>query len=174
MKKLVALVGSLIGSILLIGSTTVFAADNNLGPIAVVNVQQVIQQSPKVAELSKKLQNQFKARQEKLDAAQKSLQAALDKFKKDAPGMSESARDAMQKKITDDRANLVKQVVAFQQDVQKEQGKAMQSIISQMNDIISSIAKKNNYSLVLNSEAVVFSNNSTDITKDVAKEFDKK
>lgn len=172
MKKFVALVSS----ILLIGSTAVYAADVSKGSanVAVVNMQQVLQQSPKVSELSKKLQSQFKERQEKLDLAQKSLQEELDKFKKDSATMNPQNRDATQKKVADDRANLVKQVVAFQQDLNKKQGEAMQSIMGQMNEIISGMAKKNGYTLVLDSQAVVYSTEGTDITKEVAKLFEGK
>ena len=177
MKKVLALVGS----ILLAGSMAVYAAPDvkniskmDLTKIAVVNMQQVLQQSPKVAELSTKLQNQFKARQQKLDVAQKSLQDELDKFKKDSATMSDKDRDAMQKKITDDRASLVKDVVAFQQDLNKEQGKVMQGILGQLNDIISKVAKQNNYSLVLDAQAVVYATDAADITKQVSKAFNEK
>ena len=178
MKKVLAFVGS----ILLAGSMAVYAAPDaskniskmDLTKIAVVNMQQVLQQSPKVAELSTKLQNQFKSRQQKLDAAQKSLQDELDKFKKDSATMADKDRDAMQKKITDDRASLVKDVVAFQQDLNKEQGKVMQGILGQLNDIISKVAKQNNYTLVLDAQAVVYATDAADITKQVSKAFNEK
>ena len=57
MKKVLALVSS----ILLMGGMQAYAADQTSN-IAVVNVQQVFQQSPKIAELNKKLQSQFKGR----------------------------------------------------------------------------------------------------------------
>ena len=56
--------------------------------VAVVNVQQVLQQSPRVAELSKKLESEFKDRQTKIGDEQKALQDELDKFKKESPTMS--------------------------------------------------------------------------------------
>ncbi len=139
--------------------------------VAVVNVQQVLQQSPKVAELSKKLEAQFKARQTKIAGEQKALQDALDKFKKESPTMSQKQRDDMQKKIASDRSDLVKQVVAYQQDLQKEQNKIMQNILGDLNGIVSKIAKNQSYSLVLDSQAVIFAVDGNDITKDVAKQF---
>ena len=139
--------------------------------VAVVNVQQVLQQSSRVAEVSKKLESQFKDRQAKIGDDQKSLQTELDKFKKESPTMSQSDKDKMQKKIADDRAELVKKVVAYQQDLQKEQNKAMQGILNELNTVVSSIAKKDNYGLVLDSQAVIYSVDNNDITKDVAKKF---
>lgn len=173
MKKVLAMVSSL----LLIGGTAAYAAPaatTMAGPvIAVVNVQQIFQQSPKIADLNKKLQSQFKGRQEKLIAAQKSLQDELDTLKKESTTMSQKDKDAMQKKIVDDQTNLSKDANAFQQDLSKEQNKIMKGVLSQLNGIISSIAKKNGYTLVLDSQAVVYAAESTDITKQVSTDFDK-
>jgi outer membrane protein len=170
MKKVLALVSS----ILLIGGTQAYAADAAQPAIGVVNVQQVFQQSPKIAELNKKLQNQFKTRQDKLVAAQKKLQDELETFKKDSPVMNQKDKDALQKKIVDDQSSLAKDASAFQQDLAKEQSKIMKSVLSDLNGIISSVAKKNNYTMVLDSQAVIYAADNSDITKQVAKEFDKK
>lgn len=173
MKKVLALVSTLF----LISGTQAFAAQEmttSTGNIAVVNVQQVFQQSPKIAELSKKLQSQFKPRQEKLVVSQKNLQDELDKFKKESPTMTQKDKDNMQKKIVDDQSTLAKDASSFQQEFAKEQSKIMKTVLSQLNEIISGIAKRNSYSMVLDSQAVIYTNDTSDITKQVSKEFDKK
>lgn len=174
MKRVLALVSSL----LLLGATQVYAADQTTTSgqptIAVVNVQQLFQSSPKIADLNKQLQDKFKSRQEKLMAAQKSLQDELDKFKKESPTMNAKDKDTLQKKISGDQQNLSKDAASFQQDLNKEQNKVMKGVLSQLNDIISSIAKKSNYQLVLDSQAVIYAADSADITKQVSKEFDSK
>lgn len=142
--------------------------------VAIVNVQQVLQQSPRVIALSKKLEGDFKDRQTKIGDEQKALQDELDKFKKDSPTMSQKDRDDTQKKIAADRSDLVKKVVAYQQDLQKEQNKIMQGILNDLNGIVSTIAKKDSYALVLDSQAVIFAQDGNDITKDVAKQFNNK
>lgn len=150
------------------------AADTAQLKVAVVNVQQVLQQSPRVAELSKKLENQFKTRQTKINDEQKSLQDQLDKLKKESTTMSQKDRDAMQKQIAAKRSELVKEVVAYQQDLQKEQNKIMQNILNDLNGIVSTIAKGASYSLVLDSQAVIFAPDGNDITKEVATKFNEK
>ncbi len=50
----------------------------------------------------------------------------------------------------------------------------MKGVLAQLNSIIASIAKKNNYSLVLDSQAVIYAADRSDITKEVSKEFDTK
>lgn len=173
--KIVKKFGILVGALLLTAGVDVAqAADTSGMKVAVVNVQQVLQQSPRVAELSKKLEGEFKGRQTKINDEQKALQDELDKFKKDSGTMSQKDRDATQKKIASDRSDLVKQVVAYQQDLQKEQNKIMQGILNDLNSIVSTIAKAQNYTLVLDSQAVIFAADGNDITKDVAKQFNSK
>jgi outer membrane protein len=139
--------------------------------VAVVNVQDVLRKSPRVSVLSKKLEGEFKGRQTKIGDEQKTLQDALDKLKKESPTMSQKERDATQKKLAAQRADLVKQVVAYQQDLQKEQNKVMEGILADLNGIVTDIAKKQNYSLVLDSQAVIYAVGGNDITEDVAKRF---
>ncbi len=173
--KMIKTVGALVGSLLLIGGSA-FAADQAAAPqikVAIVNVQQILQQSPRVADLSKKLEAQFKPRQTKIGDEQKSLQDELDKFKKESPTMAQKDRDATQKKIASERADLVKQVVAYQKDLQTEQNKIMQGILNDLNGIVSGIAKNKSYALVLDSQAVIYANDGNDITKDVAGQFNK-
>lgn len=174
MKKALALISSIL---LLSGSAfaaTAPATSSTQPVIAVVNVQQVFQQSPKIADLNKKLQGEFKGRQDKLIAQQKSLQDEVDKFKRDQPTMSQKDQTSMQKKITDDQASLAKDAQAFQQDLNKEQTKIMKGVLAQLNEIISGIAKANNYTMVFDAQAVIYAVDGVDITKQVAKEFDKK
>ncbi len=173
--KMIKKIGVFVGALLLATGVGVCqAADATMMKVAVVNVQQVLQQSPRVVELSKKLEGQFKARQTKIGDEQKALQDELDKFKKESPTMSQKDRDDMQKKVAADRSDLVKQVVAYQQDLQKEQNKIMSGILSDLNGIVSTIAKAQGYTLVLDSQAVIFAADGNDITKDVAKQFNSK
>lgn len=140
--------------------------------VAVVNVQQLFQQSPRIAELNKKLQDQFKGRQDKLIAAQKSVQDEVENFKKNSATMSQKEKDKMQKKIASDQSALSRDANSFQQDLNKEQKKIMSGVLADLNNIISGLAKKNGYTLVLDSQAVVYAADSTDITGDVSKMFD--
>lgn len=172
--KSVKKISILVGALLLTAGIGAQAADAQI-KIATVNVQQVLQQSPRVADLSKKLEGEFKNRQAKIGDEQKALQDELDKFKKESPTMSQKDKDATQKKIAAERSALVAKVVAYQQDLQKEQNKAMQGILNDLNGIVSGIAKNQSFALVLDSQAVIYSaGESTDITKDVAKQFNSK
>lgn len=173
--KIVKKVSILASTLLLaVGINSAMAADAAGDKVATVNVQQVLQQSPRVTAISKKLEDEFKDRQTKLNDKQKALQDQLEKFKKESPTMSKKDRDATEKKITGERSDLVKEVVAYQQDLQKAQNGAMQGILADLNSVVSDIAKKSSYNLVLDAQAVVYTANGVDITKDVASKFNSK
>jgi outer membrane protein len=169
MKRVLAVVSSI-----LLTSSFAYAADVAMpqnGNIAVLNVQQIFQQSSKIDTLNKKMQDQFKSRQEKLVAAQKSLQSEREQL--DSKTLSAKDKDALQKKVSSDEANLTKEATAFQQDLRSEQNKVMKNVLAQLNDVVSGIAKKNNYTLVLDSQAVIYGGDKNDITKQVADAFNK-
>lgn len=173
MKKL----SGLVSIILLSAGIGAAQAADTAAPqikVAVVNVQQVLQQSSRVTAMSKKLESQFKERQQKITDEQKALQDELDKFKKESPTMAQKAKEDMQKKIANDRSELVKKVVAYQQALNQEQAKVMQGILGELNGIVGKIAKNKSFALVLDSQAVVYSENGADITSEVAKEFNDK
>jgi outer membrane protein len=174
--KIVSKFSVLVGTLLLAaGINAATAADASQIKIATVNVQQVLQQSPRVSDLSKKLENEFKNRQAKIGDEQKTLQDKLDKYKKEAPTMSKKDKENMEKKISTERSDLVAKVVAYQQDLQKEQNKAMQNILNDLNGVVSTIAKSQEIALVLDSQAVIYTaGDSNDITKDVLKQFNAK
>jgi outer membrane protein len=173
--RIVRKVSVLMSAVLLTAGVGVCeAADTSTIKVAVVNVQQVLQQSPRVVSLSKKLETEFKGRQAKINDEQKVLQDKVDQFKKESPTMAQKERDNAQKKISAERSDLVKQVVVYQQDLQKKQGEIMQGILKDLNDIVSNIAKNQSYGLVLDSQAVIFAADGNDITKDVAKQFNAK
>ncbi len=177
--KMIKSISVLASALVLAGGISVASADalpaaNASVKVAVVNVQNVMQQSPRVAALSKKLEDQFKPRQAKITDEQKSLQDELDTFKNGAASMTAAQRDTAQKKIAADRANLVKEVVAYQQDLQKQQAQITQGILSDLNSVVTNIAKSDSYALVLDSQAVIYAANGTDITADVSKQFDAK
>ena len=172
MKNISILTGAFVMALSLNSS---FAAEESAKQmkVAIVNVQEVLQKSPRVTALSKKLETEFKSRQTKINDDQKSYQDSLDKLKKDAATMSQKDKDAVEKKMKAQKDELVKQYVNYQHDLQKEQQKAMQGILKDLNGIVTSIAKDKNYSLVLDAQAVIFASDGADITKDVADQFNK-
>ncbi|MFN3235333.1 MAG: OmpH family outer membrane protein [Gammaproteobacteria bacterium] len=168
MKKLIAIMAVVV---MALGVSVANAADDS--KIAVVNVGKILHSSAKVKKATDQLKSEFSSRQKKIKAMQGDLQTELDKMKKDASVMSTSDRKKLEDKITTDRQNLIQQISAFQKDLNAAQQKAMKQVFDQLNGVISSVAKKGGYNMVLDKQFVIYSTSTYDITDEVQTAFSK-
>lgn len=142
--------------------------------VGVIDLQQIIQKAPQVANINADLNKTFKPRQDKILAAQKDLQAESDSLERNSSTMSVSDRNKLQDKVMSDRASLQEMVVSFQRDLNTAQTQGMQSFMSQLNNVINSIAKIGNYNLILQRAAAPYVDSSMDITPQVLQALSKK
>jgi outer membrane protein len=165
MKKMIFSLGAMLALSLM--SVTSFAADAT-AKIGVVDLRQVLQKSPQMADLNKKLEAQFKPRQDKIKADEKVLQADVDKLKKDGATMSKDDVNKLQDKIVKEQAALQAQVSTFQQDLGKAQNEGMQKLLQDAGVIITDMGKKEAYTLIVSKEAAFYSQDSMDLTAKIS------
>ena len=139
--------------------------------IAVVHVQRILQDAPKVAAVNKKLQDEFQPRQDKLSALQKEVQKEVDDLNKNAAIMKEADKIAAQDKANKDRTDFLTQANTLQTDFNKAQTAYMKDIFEALNKVLTAMAKKEGYTLILDSQAVAFADPSLDITSNVLAAF---
>ena len=152
-------------------SSCVFAMS---GPIvAVVDVQSILQSSPKVAAANKTLQNRFKTEQNNLVTSEKKFQDDAMKFRKDSSVMRKKDRDNLEKKLIDERKALQAKQMEFQQRVMEAQNQEMQKIVGELRSIVNTVANSKGYDMVIQSNAVVYTDKKFDLTEDVSKLFNK-
>lgn len=165
---------TILGAVVLTAS--LFFASNALADIklGVLDLQQIMQKSNQIASLNKQLTNEFKPRQDKILALQKDLQAESDQLSRNSATMTESDRNKLQDKIIADRANLQGMMLSFQRDVNTAQNQAMQKFMTQLNAVVSTVANKNNFDVVLQRAGVPFVKNNLDITDQVLTEMNKR
>lgn len=134
----------------------------------VVNMQEVLQQSPQVEKMKQDLQKQFASRQDKLVAAGKSIKADMDKLHRDGAIMSQKDRDALENKITAARNNFQKMQAELQKDFYAAQDKAMHRILDQVDAVINKTAAKQHLQFVFQKGSLAYVQPGTpDITTDV-------
>lgn len=166
----------IIPAALLLSASMAYAADSSAPAVAtapaaikigVLDMQQIMQQSPQVATLNKQLQSQFQPRQQKIVAAQKSLQDEMGKLNKDSTVMSASDRSSLQDKIISDRASFQAMVQSYQQDLQSAQNQAMQKFMADLQTAVGKVAKQDKYTLIVQRAAVPYLDPSLDVTNQV-------
>ena len=142
--------------------------------IGVINVQEVLQSSPKLMTQLNQLKKEFKNRDEEILTLQKSIEADNKKISRDAAVMSESERDKLQDKIFAERNNLRLKQEQFRRDVAKKQQDAMQKVLGQLKVAISKVATQEGFDLVLQREGLPFASTSLDISDEVKKALNQK
>ncbi len=138
--------------------------------VGIIDLPQILQNSPQVKAINTKLKNEFKPQQEKIASAQANIRSEAEKL---APNKAESLKPeqkkAIQDKIMAKQKELQQMVVSFQQKVGDAQENAMKSFMKKIDDAVESVAKKDDLDLVLLKPAVVYASNTVDVTQAVMK-----
>ena len=173
MKKIIGIIFAMFLS--MIGMNVALAEDmkntQGMQKIAVVHVQRILQDAPKVAAINKKLQDEFQPRQDKLSALQKDVQKEVDDLNKNSAVMKEADKIAAQDKANKDRTDFLAQANALQADFNKAQTAYMKDIFEALNKVLTAMAKEEGYTLILDSQAVAFADPKLDITSAVLAAF---
>ncbi len=133
--------------------------------IGVVDLHKVLQESSQAKVISKRLEGQFKPRQEKLFVAQKQLKADAEKLRRDATLLTAAQKTALQNKIIQEQRTLEQSGAKYQEDLNKAQNQAMQEFFAKVKMSLDKIAQQNGYDIVLQKENVPYSNPDMDVTK---------
>lgn len=168
MKKLFLTASILVAS-LLFGTGSAYAELK----VGVIDLQQIMQKSNQIATINSQLTKEFKPRQDKILALQKALQDETDQLTRNSATMTESDRNKLQDKIIADRANLQGMSLSFQRDVNAAQNQGMQKFMTQLNGVVNTVAKANNFDLILQRAGVPFVKTELDVTNKVLDQLNK-
>ncbi|OGT07064.1 MAG: hypothetical protein A2103_04730 [Gammaproteobacteria bacterium GWF2_41_13] len=166
MRKLLISMG--LASALFCGVTYGAAPTANIG---IVDVQQILQQSPKVNAASEKLRKEFSPQQNELKSSQDHLQQLMDKLNRDGAVMQAKDKADLQAQIDKIQQDLTQKSQVFQQNVMNAQQKEMQDLLAQITTIVKGVSEKKNITLVIDKSAVVYSADGLDMTAEVQKAF---
>ena len=143
--------------------------------IGFVDVREVITQS----EAGKRAQKEFQKILEKKKAALKSKEAALKKekeaYERQRPGWSEIAAREKEMELQKKIRAFQRLVSQTQEEMQRKDQELSRKLVPEIYKIIHTIAEKEGYSLVLdtNNPVVIYSSRGNNITSQVIGEFNK-
>ena len=179
MKKILGL--SLALSAALAFSSIAIAADTATSssatpacPVAVVQIAKVLHDSPQVKKDVDQLKKQFKKDQDAIQAKQDALQKKMADLKKNDAVMSGADKAKTEKELADERQALIKEIGDFQQKLTAAQKSMMDVVFKELNEVIQAVAKERHFSVVLDSQFVLYAVPTQDITAEVEKAFDAK
>ncbi|NOX76005.1 MAG: OmpH family outer membrane protein [Gammaproteobacteria bacterium] len=152
-----------LGLLLSVYTLAVDAAEFKIG---FVNAPRVLEEAPQAEAARDRLEKEFSPRDKKLVASQKDMRDLEDKLTRDGAIMSESERRKLERDIISRKRELKRGQDEFREDLNIRRNEAFDKLRRRVFEVISDIAKKQNYDLVL-SDGVVYSSDRVDISDQV-------
>ncbi|MEQ1557330.1 MAG: OmpH family outer membrane protein [Methyloglobulus sp.] len=144
----------------LILATNVSFADLKIG---VVNIPAVLEKAPQAEKAKKRLEQEFKPRDNQLVSQQKEIQTMQEKLKKDASVMSESQRNRMETDIQNKMRDAKRSQQEFSEDFNARRNDELGKLQKRIVESIRAIAKDQEFDLIL-TDGVIYSSPQMDIT----------
>ncbi len=141
--------------------------------IAVVNVQEAINQIPQSAVLMQTLEAEFKDEKAVIEQLQKDLTFEDENLKRNGSLMSEKETKALQAKMNNLYQQYQAKVKVFQQKVAQRKNIETNKLYALVTQVVDNIAAKEKYDLVLSKQAVIFSKPAMNITNKVVEQVSK-
>jgi outer membrane protein len=142
--------------------------------IAVVDLNKCIRESLKGKRLYRKLEDKRDVLQKKLSQKEAELKKLQDELKKKAMMLSPEALRKKRKLFERKQQEYRYFLEDAQDELREEEAKGIQKLLTELTKVISNIAKKRGYTLVLEKSkgGVLYNTPKIDITADVIKDFD--
>ncbi len=131
--------------------------------IGVVNIPAVLEKAPQAEKAKKRLEQEFKPRDNQLVSQQKEIQTMQEKFKKDASTMSESQRNRMETDIQNKMRDAKRSQQEFSEDFNARRNDELGKLQKRIVESIRAIAKDQEFDLIL-TDGVIYSSPQMDIT----------
>ena len=162
----------LTGGVVVFTPSTAEAAVPNVGKIAMVSMQRVLNETNAGKKARASLESDSKKKQAKLDKKRKALEAATGKLQ----GMSGQELQMAQEKLQRDYMELQSMYQALTVELAEKEAKMLEKIYLNAQTVAKDIAKKDNVDLILirDETTVLYTESGFDITAQVVKAFNAK
>ena len=144
--------------------------------IATVDMQKTLQTMESGKKAKAQLEKEFNSKRTQLQAEEAAIKKMSEEFKKKSLVMNDQARGKKQAELQERIMKFQELTARSQSEIQQKERDLTQPIVADLRTVISDIAKKRDYSLVLekNENTVLFSMDQDDLTADVIAAADKK
>ncbi len=165
-----------IATVLVVGlmGLSAFAADDV--KIGFVDMQKAIQEVGAGKRAKKELEDEFNKKKKELEKREADIKKMGEDFEKRSMAMNEDARMKKQGEIQNEMRKYQELAGKSQMDIQKRERDLTQPIVTKLRSIIEEIAKKENFTVILerSENAVMYAKKDIDLTERIIKEHDKK
>jgi outer membrane protein len=136
--------------------------------VGYVRIDVIMEQSPRIIAIGKKLQKEFTARNAELDRLDKQLNEQQTTFEKNAATMSESDRNANFRNLSNQKLDLERKRREQHEDFNLRKNEELSNFQDLINKAVKSVAEAEGYDLVLY-DTGIYVGKKVDITDKVIK-----
>ena len=163
----------LLAMVLSLGSLTAHAAEMKIGYI---DMQKAIQATTAGKKAKKDLEDEFNKKKKDLDKREADIKKMGEDFEKRSMAMNEESRMKKQTEIQSEMRKYQELAAKSQLEIQKRERDLTQPIVTKLRTIIEDIAKKEDYTMILekSEQSVMWAKKDFDLTDRVVQTYDKK
>ena len=135
--------------------------------IGFINTDRIFKEANTAKQAQAKLEQEFSKRDKDLNDSGNALKAAVEKFEREAPTLSESQRLSRQKQLGEQDREFQRKRREFQEELNARKNEEFQLVLERANRVIKQVAETEKYDLVL--QEAVYISPKHDITDKVLK-----
>jgi outer membrane protein len=160
---------------LMLASLLTFAISAQSAELKVgyVQVDKILQEAPQTAESGKKLEKEFSPRSQELDRMAKQIKDLETALDKDGLTITEADRRSKERDVQNIKTEFQRKQRELREDINLRKNEELGSLQDRINKAVQSVAKAENYDLVMYS-GVAYAADKIDITDKVLKLLGKK
>lgn len=138
--------------------------------VAYVNTEKVVKKSPQSKAIMKKLEAEFKKRNDALLSKRKKLKKLEEKMSKDRAVMSSSEAKNIEQDIRRRRRDLNTSSAEFREDLNLRRSEEINKLLRKISEVVQSIGKKDKIDIIF-SAGVAYASPAVDISDKVLKQL---
>lgn len=152
-------------------TTAAHAAETKIG---FVDMQKAIQETATGKKAKKELEEDFNKKKKELEKKEADIKKMGEDFEKRSMAMNEDARMKKQTEIQNEMRKYQENAAKAQMDIQKRERDLTQPIVTKLRDILEGIAKKEDFTVILekSENSVMWAKKDIDLTERIVKEYD--
>jgi len=135
--------------------------------IGFVNASTILERAPQAEEARKRLEEEFNDRDLALVDAQKAVRDLEDRMIDQGPEMSDSERRRLERDIRNQKRDLKRLEEEFKEDFNLRRNEELGKLQRLVYDAIASLAKAEEFDLIVNQDSVIFASERVDVTEKV-------
>lgn len=147
-----------------------YAAELKVG---YVQVEKILQEAPQTAESGKKLEREFGPRSQELDKLSKQIKELESALEKDGLTITDAERRTKERDVQNFKVEFQRKQRELREDINLRKNEELTSLQDRINKAVQSVAKAENYDLVMYS-GVAYAADKIDLTDKVLKLLGKK